>query len=220
MRTAALILVAIALVAGVYFVAIPQDHFEVPENFPPPDPEEKAAGGTELATFGSGCFWCTEAIFLQMKGVSKVVSGYAGGNNPNPTYAEVCTGTTGHAECAQITFDPAIVSYPELLEVFWRSHDPTTKDSQGYDYGSQYRSVIFTHTDRQRELAEKYKQKIDAAGVFPKPVVTEIAPLTTFYPAETNHQNYFTRNPRDGYCRTIIGPKVEKLKKVFGERVK
>jgi peptide-methionine (S)-S-oxide reductase len=220
MRTTALSLVAVVLALGIYFVATSSTHPDIPDHFPPPDPAESSPAGTELATFGSGCFWCTEAVLSQMKGVTKVVSGYAGGSTVNPTYAEVCTGTTGHAECVQVTFDPAVISYPELLEVFWRTHDPTTKDGQGFDVGSQYRSVVFYHTDRQRDLAEKYKQKIDTAGVFPRPVVTEIVPFTAFYPAEANHQNYFARNPTQGYCRTVIGPKVEKLRKVFGDKVK
>jgi peptide-methionine (S)-S-oxide reductase len=199
------------------------EHSPTPEPFPVPDPDQgadAAAGGTELATFGSGCFWCTEAVFQQMRGVQKVVSGYSGGDVANPTYKQVCTGTTGHAEVVQVTFDPGVVSYPELLEVFWRSHDPTTRDRQGADVGPQYRSVIFTHTDRQRRLAERYKQKIDAAGVFPKPLVTEIVPFAAFYPAEDDHQNYYASNPRQPYCRAVIGPKLDKLRKVFQDRLK
>lgn len=179
-----------------------------------------APGTTELATFGSGCFWCTEAVFLQLKGVSKVVSGYSGGHLPNPTYRDICTGETGHAEVVQVTFDPAVISYAELLEVFWRSHDPTTKDQQGNDHGPQYRSVIFTHSERQRQLAEKYKAKIDAAGVFARPVVTEIVPAAEFYPAEAYHQDYYARNAGKGYCRNIIAPKVDKLRAVFAGKVR
>ena len=179
-----------------------------------------AAGRTELATFGSGCFWCTEAYFLQLKGVLKVESGYSGGKDPNPTYREVCSGTTGHAEVVQVTFDPAVISYPELLEVFWRTHDPTTKNRQGNDTGPQYRSVIFTHNDMQKKDAERYKAKIDQAEVFSKPIVTEITPYSAFYPAELDHQNYFARNPNQGYCQVIIAPKVEKLRKVFHEKIK
>jgi peptide-methionine (S)-S-oxide reductase len=199
--------------------------FTPPETFPILEPEEVAAaaptpGGTELATFGSGCFWCTEAVFLQLKGVTKVVSGYSGGTTPDPTYLDICSGATGHAEVVQVTFDPAVISYPELLEVFWRSHDPTTKDRQGNDEGPQYRSVVFTHSDRQKELAGKYKAKIETAKVFAKPVVTEIAPLTTFYPAEVEHQDYYARNSGQGYCRAIIAPKVEKLRAVFRDKLK
>jgi peptide-methionine (S)-S-oxide reductase len=159
-------------------------------------------------------------VFQQIKGVTKVVSGYSGGPVPNPTYAQVCSGTSGHAEVVQVTFDPAVVSYPELLEVFWRSHDPTTRDRQGHDSGPQYRSVVFTHSDRQRRLAEAYKRLIDAAGVYPNPLVTEIVPFTAFYPAEADHQNYFASNPRQPYCRAVIGPKVEKLRAVFRDMLK
>jgi len=182
---------------------------------PPPEP-----GTTELATFGSGCFWCTEAVFLQLKGVSKVVSGYSGGELPNPTYRDICTGTSGHAEVVQVAFDPAVISYPELLEVFWRSHDPTTKDRQGNDSGPQYRSVVFTHSDRQARQAETYKALIDAAGVFPRPVVTEVVPFAAFYPAEGEHQDFFARNPRQGYCRAVITPKVDKLRAAFRDKLK
>jgi peptide-methionine (S)-S-oxide reductase len=198
----------------------------VPENFPVLAPEEigadptPAPGGTELATFGSGCFWCTEAVFRQMRGVQKVVSGYSGGHVPNPTYEQVCGGRTGHAEVVQVTFDPAAVSYPELLEVFWRSHDPTTRDRQGNDVGPQYRSVVYYHSDRQRELAERYKRKIDAAGVYPRPLVTEVEPFSTFYPAEAYHQDYYAANPGQPYCRAMIGPKLEKLRAVFRDRLK
>ena len=162
----------------------------------------------------------TEAVFQQMKGVEKVVSGYTGGAVKNPTYRQVCDGTTGHAEVIQITFDPKVVSYAALLEVFWRTHDPTTRNRQGNDVGTQYRSAIFTHNERQRELAEAYKAKIDAAGVFSKPVVTEIVPAVEFYPAEDYHQNYFAENGRQPYCRAVIVPKIDKLKKVFADKLK
>jgi len=199
--------------------------FTPPATFPQLDAKEVAdarpnPGGTESATFGSGCFWCTEAVFQQLKGVSKVESGYSGGHVPDPSYFDVCSGTSGHAEVVRVTFDPAVISYPELLEVFWRSHDPTTKDRQGNDDGPQYRSVVFTHTDRQKKLAETYKAKIDAAKVFAKPVVTEVVPFTAFYPAEGEHQDYFNRNRKGGYCRTIIAPKLDKLRAVFGDKLK
>lgn len=202
-----------------------REGFTVPENFPALDPTEigpepAPAGDSELATLGSGCFWCTEAVFQQLKGVRKVESGYSGGRVKNPTYEQVCTGASGHAEVVQVTYDPKAVSYPELLEVFWRSHDPTTKDRQGNDTGPQYRSVIFYHSPRQKELAERYRQKIDSAGVFPAPVVTEVVAFEEFYPAEQYHQNYYANNPRQGYCRVVIGPKLEKLRKVFHERLK
>jgi peptide-methionine (S)-S-oxide reductase len=197
-----------------------------PGSFPPPDAEETKAdslaqvNGLELATFGSGCFWCTEAVFQQLKGVKSVVSGYSGGSVENPSYQQICTGKTGHAEVIQIAFDPKVISYPELLEVFWRTHDPTTLDRQGNDVGSQYRSVIFHHSDRQRHLAELYRAKIDAARVFTAPLVTEIVPFTTFYAAEEFHQNYYANHSEQPYCGSIIGPKLDKLKKVFQDKLK
>ncbi len=176
--------------------------------------------GLELATFGSGCFWCTEAVFQRLKGVESVTSGYSGGEVAKPTYRQVCTGTTGHAEAVQITYDPEVISFAELLEVFWKLHDPTTRNRQGNDSGPQYRSAIFYHTDRQRELAEHYKEKLDESGAYASPIVTEITPFSNFYPAEDYHQNYFNENGSDGYCQYIIAPKVDKLKKVFAEKLK
>lgn len=175
---------------------------------------------TEIATFGAGCFWCVEAVFQRLKGVEKVVSGYSGGKNPHPTYEQVCTGTTGHAEVCQITFNPTQISFEELLEVFWQTHDPTTLNRQGNDVGTQYRSVIFYHNEKQKELAEKYKKSLDEARVFPKPIVTEISPFTAFYPAENYHQNYFNNNPYQPYCQFVVQPKVEKFKKVFSQKLK
>ena len=194
----------------------------MPEQFPAVpaiEGAEKNEVGPQLATFGSGCFWCTEAVFQMRKGVQKVVSGYTGGKTKNPTYADICNGDTGHAEVIQVTFDPAIVSYAELLELFWRSHDPTTKDRQGNDWGTQYRSAIFYHSESQKVTAEEYKKKIDDAHVYSAPIVTEITPAVTFYPAEAYHQNYYNANPRQGYCQAVIGPKVEKLKKVFADKL-
>jgi peptide-methionine (S)-S-oxide reductase len=193
---------------------------EMPENFPPPDAAPIESADTESATFGSGCFWCTEAVFLQLRGVTSVTSGYTGGHTANPTYDDICGGDTGHAEVVRVVFDPKAISYSELLEVFWRSHDPTTKNRQGNDRGPQYRSAIFYHSERQRELAERYKAKIDAAGVYANPLVTEITKASAFYAAEAEHQNYYANNSRDGYCRVMIGPKLEKLKKVFADKVK
>jgi peptide-methionine (S)-S-oxide reductase len=183
------------------------------------EPAETPAGLAK-ATFGAGCFWCTEAVFQQLKGVHSVVSGYSGGSVKNPTYEQVCTGRTGHAEATQITYDPSVISYEELLEVFWKTHDPTTPDRQGNDVGPQYRSVIFYHTDEQKRLAEHYKQKLDAAGAFYAPIVTEIVPFTEFYRAEGYHQNYFEENPSQPYCRAIIRPKVDKVKQVFQDKLK
>ena len=174
----------------------------------------------ELATFGSGCFWCTEAVFQRMKGVEKVVSGYAGGHVQNPTYRQVCGGDTGHAEVIQIQYDPSQVSFEQLLEIFWKTHDPTTLNQQGNDYGPQYRSVIFYHNEDQKRLAEAYKKKLDEAKIWDDPIVTEITPLTNFFAAEDYHQNYYNENGAQPYCAFIIRPKIDKLKKVFAEQLK
>jgi peptide-methionine (S)-S-oxide reductase len=173
-----------------------------------------------VATFGAGCFWCVEAVFQRLDGVESVTSGYSGGPTPNPTYQEVCTGTTGHAEVCQIRYDPMKISFEDLLEVFWKTHDPTTLNRQGNDEGTQYRSVVFYHDNQQKALAEAYKKKLDEAGIWPNPIVTEISPLINFYKAEDYHQNYFNDNPYQGYCRVVIQPKVEKLKKVFADKLK
>jgi peptide-methionine (S)-S-oxide reductase len=172
------------------------------------------------ATFGSGCFWCTEAIFEMLTGVVKVESGYSGGSVPNPTYEAVCTGKTGHAEVIQISFDSRKISYQELLEVFWKTHDPTTLNRQGADVGTQYRSVIFYHNDEQKKLAEEYKIKLEEAKIWNNPIVTEISPYKKFYKAEDYHQNYFSNNPNQGYCSFVIVPKLEKFKKVFQDKLK
>jgi peptide-methionine (S)-S-oxide reductase len=174
----------------------------------------------DKATFGNGCFWCTEAVFQQLEGVEKVESGYAGGHVKNPTYKQICTGTTGHAEVLQIVYDPQKISYEELLEVFWATHDPTTLNRQGNDVGTQYRSIIFYHNEEQKQLAEQYKKEIDASGTYDKPIVTYIEPLPDFYAAEDYHQNYFLNNSEQPYCAFLIRPKVEKMKKVFGDKVK
>lgn len=174
----------------------------------------------EIATFGSGCFWCTEAIFERVKGVQKVVSGYSGGNTENPTYKGVCTGTTGHAECTQIYFDPNVVSYDELLEIFWKTHDPTTLNRQGNDVGTQYRSVIFYHNEAQKQKAEYYKTKLEKEKIWDKPIVTEITEFKKFFPAEDYHQNYYDNNPYQGYCAFVITPKIEKFEKIFKDKLK
>ena len=174
----------------------------------------------ETATFGAGCFWCVEAVFQNLKGVESVISGYSGGHIKNPAYREVCNGNTGHAEVAQITYDPKVTSFAELLEVFWQTHDPTTLNRQGNDVGTQYRSAIFYHNDEQKEIAEKYKQELEASGAFDAPIVTEISPLTNFYPAEDYHQNYFNQNPSQPYCSMVVRPKVDKFKKVFKDKLK
>jgi peptide-methionine (S)-S-oxide reductase len=169
----------------------------------------------KLATFGSGCFWCTEAVFQQLNGVRSVVSGYSGGRTMQPTYEQVCSGATGHAEVIQVAYDPRVVSYEKLLEAFWKSHDPTTLNRQGNDVGTQYRSVIFHHDDQQRRLAEEYKARLDAAGAFGRPIVTEISPFEAFHPAEEYHQQYYRRNPSQPYCALVIGPKLEKFRRAF-----
>jgi peptide-methionine (S)-S-oxide reductase len=174
----------------------------------------------EKATFGAGCFWCVEAVFQRLKGVEKVISGYSGGHIKNPAYKEVCTGRTGHAEVIQIIYDPETISFSDLLEVFWKTHDPTTFNRQGNDVGTQYRSAIFYHNQEQKELAEFYKQKISEEKIYSDPIVTEIVPFHEFYEAEDYHQNYFNNNPAQGYCSVVINPKVEKFKKVFAEKLK
>jgi peptide-methionine (S)-S-oxide reductase len=176
--------------------------------------------GLKLATFGSGCFWCTEAVFQRLDGVEKVVSGYSGGHVDNPTYEQVCTGATGHAESIQITYDPSKVPYDELLEVFWKMHDPTQKNRQGNDVGPQYRSVIFYHDAEQEKLAESYKTKLEAEKIWDRPIVTEIVPFSKFWPAEEYHQNYYNNNTSKGYCAAVITPKIEKFRKIFKDRLK
>jgi methionine-S-sulfoxide reductase len=184
------------------------------------EPTTAAASERELATFGTGCFWCTEAIFAQLKGVDSVVSGYSGGHTKNPSYDAVCSGLTGHAEVVQVTFDPRVISYAELLEVFWSTHDPTALNRQGADVGTQYRSAIFYHNDRQRELAEYYKKKLDDAGAFRHPIVTEITRYQNFYPAEKYHQDFFESKPRQPYCSAVIRPKLEKFKQAFADKLR
>ena len=173
-----------------------------------------------MITFGAGCFWCTEAVFLGVKGVEKVVSGYSGGKIKTPAYREICTGTTGHAEVTQITYDPSIVSYETLLEVFWNTHDPTTLNQQGADVGTQYRSVVFYNNEEERKIAEAYKNQLEESGVFKNKIVTEISPLVNFYPAEEDHQNYYALNPNQGYCQFVVRPKVEKFRKQFSALLK
>jgi peptide-methionine (S)-S-oxide reductase len=178
------------------------------------------AENLDTATFGTGCFWCTEAIFQQLKGVKKVSSGYAGGHVENPTYKEVCEGTTGHAECIEIVYDPRELTFDELLEVFWQSHDPTTLNRQGNDIGTQYRSVIFYHNQEQKEKSEKYKAELNKSGAFGDPIVTEISPASKFYVAEDYHQNYYNNNGSQPYCYFVIRPKMEKFQKVFKDKIK
>ena len=174
----------------------------------------------EVATLAGGCFWCLEAVYDDLQGVTDVVSGYSGGTVPNPTYKQVCTGQTGHAEVVQVTFDPTVVSYREILEVFFSIHDPTTLNRQGADEGTQYRSAIFYHSPEQKATAEQVIAEFGAAGLWGNPIVTELAPLAAFYPAEEYHQEYFRRNPSQGYCRAVIAPKVAKFRKQHMSRLK
>ena len=174
----------------------------------------------DTLTIGGGCFWCVEAQLQQLKGVLTVTSGYAGGSNKNPTYKEVCTGLTGHAEVIQVTFDNSIISIDEMLAAFWQAHDPTQLNRQGNDVGTQYRSVIFYRNDEQKKIAEDYKKKLNDEKVYDNPVVTEISPLSIFYAAENYHQNYYNENATQGYCQFVIAPKLEKFKKVFKDKLK
>jgi peptide-methionine (S)-S-oxide reductase len=174
----------------------------------------------EMVTLAAGCFWCVEAVFSRLRGVEKVVSGYAGGTVPNPTYSSVCSGTTGHAEAVQITFDPEVISFAEILEVFWRSHDPTTLDRQGSDIGTQYRSAIFYHDESQRDIAENSRRAAGESRLWPDQIVTEIVPFTTFYEAEGYHQDYYRLNSGQPYCRLVIDPKIRKLQKEFADKLK
>ena len=173
----------------------------------------------EVTTLGGGCFWCLDAAFRLLKGVIKVESGYAGGARPNPTYEQVCTGATGHAEVAQVTFDPSVISYRDLLDVFFTIHDPTQLNGQGADIGTQYRSAIFPHNEEQRADAERAITELEASGAWDDPIVTTIEPLTKFYPAETYHQDYYARNSRQPYCQAVIAPKIAKLRKMHFERL-
>jgi len=175
---------------------------------------------SDTAMFAAGCFWCVEAVFQRVKGVISVSSGYAGGSVPNPSYEQVCSGSTGHAEACRIVFDSTQISFIELLEIFWGMHDPTTLNKQGADEGTQYRSAIFYYNEQQKDLAEAYKEKLDKSGVFSKPVVTEITQFTNFYPAEDYHQDYYNGHKNQPYCSFVITPKLEKFKKVFNQKLK
>lgn len=174
----------------------------------------------ETATLGGGCFWCTEAVFDAVRGVEDVVSGYSGGHTENPTYQEVCSETTGHAEVVQIKFDPDEISYREVLEIFFGTHDPTTLNRQGNDIGESYRSAVFYHTPEQKETAEQVIEELEEEGVFDDPIVTEVTEFTNFYPAEDYHQNYFEKNPNQPYCQAVVSPKVGKFRQRFADRLK
>lgn len=174
----------------------------------------------EIATLGGGCFWCVEAVFQSLKGVETVTSGYAGGTVPYPLYEQVCLGTTGHAEVVQITFDPTVISYEEILAVFWSSHNPTTRNRQGHDSGTQYRSIILYHSEQQRLVAEKSRRDADSSGIWRSPIVTEIVPCVAFYKADWRHQDYYLSHPEEAYCQVVIDPKIAKLRNQFEAMVK
>lgn len=182
--------------------------------------QQKNSVKMETATLGAGCFWCVESVFQELKGVEKVVSGYSGGHKENPGYKEVCDGTTGHAEVARISFDPSVISFQEILEVFFLVHDPTTLNRQGNDVGTQYRSAIFYHSESQKEIAEKTIQALNASAAWPDPLVTEVSPVKNFWPAEDYHQNYYRLNQNQPYCQYVVRPKLEKFRKVFKEKLR
>ncbi|MDX1415310.1 MAG: peptide-methionine (S)-S-oxide reductase MsrA [Candidatus Promineifilaceae bacterium] len=182
--------------------------------------KQGAGGGEEISTLGGGCFWCLEAVFVELEGVQKVVSGYSGGTVPAPSYREVCNGTTGHAEVVQITFDPIVISFREILQVFFATHDPTTLNRQGADVGTQYRSVIFYHSQEQKETAEALIAELNNEGIWPNPIVTELTPADVFYVAEDYHQDYYKYNSQQPYCRVVISPKLAKLRKEFSSKLK
>jgi peptide-methionine (S)-S-oxide reductase len=183
-------------------------------------PADNSDAATDTATFAAGCFWCTEAVYLRMKGVTKVVSGYSGGTIKNPTYQQICTGLTGHAECIQVEYDPSVVTFEQLLDVFFHTHDPTTLNRQGADAGTQYRSSVFFHNDAQKAAAEKMIAELDGSGDFHDPIVTKLEKLEKFYPAEDYHQDYYKQNPRNGYCQMVVGPKVAKFQKRYQAMLK
>jgi len=219
MRKLFLILVVTSFNSG--FISCAQKKTNYEEN--KAKPQEELIKNTEhmdTATFGAGCFWCVEAQFQLFEGVISVQSGFSGGTVKNPAYKEVCMGTTGHAEVVQVVYDETKVSYEELLAAFWQTHDPTQLNRQGNDIGTQYRSVIFYHNEKQKELAEKYKKELNSSGAWDKPIVTEISPIKEFYKAEGYHQNYFNENGDQPYCQYVIQPKVEKFRKVFKDKLK
>lgn len=221
MRDRKLLIVLLILVtAALTIFGIAQSHEKKSDGKVTMDKEVNTNEMAATATFGSGCFWCTEAVFERIEGVIKVESGYSGGSVENPSYKEVTTGSTGHAEVVQIKYNPEVITYPELLEIFWKTHDPTTLNRQGADVGTQYRSVIFYHNGEQKKLAEEYKKKLDESGAFNDPIVTEITAFDKFYKAEEYHQDYYANNPNQGYCAFVITPKIEKLEEVFEDKLK
>jgi peptide-methionine (S)-S-oxide reductase len=221
MRTKLALTLAAIAIAGSFFLAmvvaeVPDTSNSTEHTMPRPDNSQPSDNANlETATFASGCFWCSDAVFQQLRGVKSLVSGYSGGLAENPTYEQVCSGTTGYAEAIQVTFDPAVISYSDLLQVFWQTHDPTTLNRQGNDIGTQYRSAVFYHSEEQHKQAEEYKQQLDGSKTFGGPIVTEITQFTNFIPAEKYHQDYYQQNPNQGYCQYVIRPKVEKFRKQF-----
>jgi peptide-methionine (S)-S-oxide reductase len=213
-------LAAILLLSGFIFLAGRADYSNKHNKTFETKSDRFYMSKTDTATFGEGCFWCTEAIFQRLKGVVSVTAGYSGGTVANPSYEQVCTGTTSHAEVSQIVYDPEVISYDELLKVFFKTHDPTSLNKQGADVGTQYRSVIFYHNEEQKKKAEYYKNELDKAGIYNKPIVTEITPFKAFYKAENYHQNYFNKNPNQAYCQLVIVPKLDKFEKVFNNLLK
>lgn len=210
----------LSLVLGLFFSSCTaKEKPVVKEEFKEPV-KVKVKEGMEVATFAGGCFWCTEAVFLEIKGVEKVVSGYIGGKTVNPTYKDICTGETGHAEAIQITYNPNEVAYEDLLEVFFATHDPTTLNRQGADVGTQYRSEIFYHSEAQKTKAENYIQLLEKEKLYDKKIVTKVSSATIFYPAEDYHQNYYNQNSSQGYCQMVIAPKLEKLRKYYKSKLK
>lgn len=216
--------VAVTMVSAIFFMsACGQSNQTAVKKMETKSESEKTMAGSgtiDTITLGAGCFWCVEAVFQRLNGVLTVESGYMGGSVKNPSYREVCTGSTGHAEVARITYDKTKVTLDEILEVFWKTHDPTTLNYQGNDHGTQYRSAVFYYSEDQKTIAEKYKKEINASGAYPNPIVTEISPAKEFYKAEDYHQNYYNQNGQEGYCRYVIQPKVEKFEKIFKNKLK
>lgn len=212
--------IAVTVVAAIFFTGACGQSNQAKNKMEKHSDSKELNSNIDTATFGAGCFWCVEAVFQRLNGVQSIESGYSGGTVKNPSYKDVCSGTTGHAEVCRIVYDKTKVSFDELLEVFWKTHDPTTLNQQGNDHGTQYRSVIFYHNDEQKKLAEKYKAEINASGAYPNPVVTEISPLINYYKAEGYHQNYFNQNGQESYCKYVIQPKVEKFEKIFKNKMK
>lgn len=213
--------IALLLLAGIPACGQPKSSSSTKKNAAMLPKEIKSSTTLDTATFANGCFWCTEAVFEELNGVLSATSGYTGGHTQNPTYKEVCSGETGHAECIQVVYDPTVISFDELLEVFWSTHDPTTLNRQGNDIGTQYRSGIFYHSETQRNKAQAYKEALDKSGTWDRPIVTEITPFSIFYPAEDYHQQYFEMNGSSNpYCQYVIQPKLEKFRKVFENKLK